>query len=122
MRRLSSQRGITLLEVMVAVAITSIALVSLVSLVSNSLEMEEHARKLTEAVMLADDRMKEIERNELPEPGEIEGLINEDEPQGFAFREIVSDTIIDDVKLVEVIILWNNSNDYVTLSAYMLEK
>jgi len=48
-KKLRSTKGVTLLEVMVALAITSIALISLISLVTSSMEMEEYARRLTDA-------------------------------------------------------------------------
>jgi len=121
-KKLSSQKGITLLEVMVSVAIASIALVSLISLVVTSLGMEEYARKLTDATMIADDRMKDIERKELPEPGQIEGLINENDPSGYFFKQNISETIIDDVRLVEIEIFWDKKRYSVSLSAYMLKK
>ncbi|MBA4419111.1 MAG: hypothetical protein C0392_14575 [Syntrophus sp. (in: bacteria)] len=121
-KRLSSQKGLTLLEVMVAVAIASIALISLISLVLTSLGMEEYARKMTEATMIADDRMKGIERRELPDPGQIEGLIDENDPSGFFFKQNVSETIIDGVRLVEVEIFWDKKKHSVALNAYMLKK
>jgi general secretion pathway protein I len=117
-----SKEGVTLLEVMVALAVTSIALVSFISLVLTSLEMEDYARKMTEAMMVADERMKEIERTEVPEVGEREGLINEDDPTGFTYKETVTETIIENVRFVELEIYWDNRKRSVTLSAYMLQK
>jgi len=121
-KRLSSKNGMTLLEIMVALAIVSIALVSLVSLVSTSMGLEEYARRMTEATMIADDRMKELERTELPDPGKIEGLIDENDPSGYFFTQTISETVIDDVKLVEIEIFWDRKRHSVTLAAYMLKK
>ncbi len=117
-----SQKGITLLEVLVAVAVTSIALVSFISLILISLDMEEYSRKLTAATMIADDRMKEIEREGFPKLGATEGLIDEDNPQGFAFKKVVSETPIENVHLVELEIFWENKKRSVSLSAYMAKK
>jgi general secretion pathway protein I len=122
LKRLSSKKGMTLLEIMVALAIVSIALVSLVSLVSSSMGLEEYARRMTEATMIADDKMKDIERMELPDPGKIEGLINENDPSGYFFKRTVSETVIDDVRLVEIEIFWDKKKHSVTLAAYMLKK
>jgi general secretion pathway protein I len=121
-KKLSSQKGITLLEVMVSVAIASIALVSLIALVLTSLGMEEYARKMTEATMIADDRMKDIERKELPEPGQIEEFVNKDDPSGFFVKQNISETIINDVRLVEVEVFWDKKRHSVLLSSYMLKK
>lgn len=103
-----SQAGLTLLEVLIAVAISSIALVSLISLVLSSLDLEENARKVTEATMVADDKLKEIERGVvLPDPGVIEGLIDEKDPTGYTFKQSVSESMIKNVYLIEVEVFWN---------------
>ena len=120
--RYRPQAGLTLLEVLIAVAIASIVLVSLVSLVLSSLDLEENARKVTEATMIADDRLKEIERGTLPDPGVIEGLIDEKDPTGYTFRQSVSESMIKNVYLIEVEIFWNKKRNSVTLSSYVLKK
>ena len=117
-----SQAGLTLLEVLIAVAIASIALVSLISLVLSSLDLEENARRVTEATMIADDKLKEIERGVLPDPGVIEGLIDEKDPTGYAFRQSVSESMIKNVYLIEVEVFWNKKRSSVTLSSYVLKK
>jgi general secretion pathway protein I len=117
-----SQAGLTLLEVLIAVAIASIALVSLISLVLSSLDLEENARKVTEATMIADDKLKEIERGVLPETGVTEGLIDEKDPAGYAFRQSVSESMIKNVYLIEVEVFWNKKRSSVALSSYVLKK
>ncbi len=118
-----SQEGLTLLEVLIAVAIASIALVSLVSLVLSSLDLEENARKVTEATMIADDKLKEIERGKtLPDPGVIEGLIDEKDPAGYSFKRTVSESMIKDVYLIEFEVFWNKKRSSVALSSYVLKK
>jgi general secretion pathway protein I len=117
-----SQAGLTLLEVLIAVAIASIALVSLISLVLSSLDLEENARRVTEATMIADDKLKEIERGVLPDPGVIEGLIDEKDPAGYAFRQSVSESMIKNVYLIEVEVFWNKKRSSVALSSYVLKK
>jgi len=62
LRKSRSREGTTLLEVMIALAIASIALVSFITLVITSMDMEDHARKVTEATLVADDKLKEVER------------------------------------------------------------
>jgi len=117
-----SQAGLTLLEVLIAVAIASIALVSLISLVLSSLDLEENARRVTEATMIADDKLKEIERGVLPDPGVVEGLIDEKDPAGYAFRQSVSESMIKNVYLIEVEVFWNKKRSSVALSSYVLKK
>ena len=121
-RKYRSQSGTTLLEVMVAVAISSIALFSFIGLVITSIEMEDYARKMTEAVLIGDDRLKEIERSGYPEPGQKEGLIDDEDPQGFSYRVAVTDTAIDGVRQVEYEVLWDNKKKSVNLVAFIAKR
>ena len=104
-RKYLSENGITLLEVMVAVAVASIALVSLISLVSSAITMEDNARKLTEATVIADNMMKEIERTGYPEVGYKEGLVDKDDSPDFAFKQTVIESPIEDVRIVQLQVL-----------------
>ncbi len=107
---------------MIAVAVASIALVSFISLVVSSLEMEDYARKITEAALIADDKIKEIERAGFPEVGRTEGLVNEDEPDGFSYRLVVTETPIGDVRQVEVQILWEDQKRSVNLVTFVAKR
>ncbi len=118
-RRVSSEAGTTLLEVMVAVAIASIALVSFVTLVISSLDMENHARKITEATMIADERLKEIERGGYPEPGKTEGLVSEEDPSGYSYVLVVTDTPIQDVRQISIEVFWDKKRGSVELTTYV---
>jgi len=117
--RAGSQAGTTLLEVIVAVAIAAIALVSFVTLVISSMDIEDHARKITEATLIADDKLKEIERAGYPEPGRTEGLVNEQDPSGFTYSLVVSETPIQGVRQMDVEVFWNNKRGSVQLTAYI---
>jgi general secretion pathway protein I len=119
LRRLRSKTGTTLLEVLIAVAVASIALVSLISLIITSLDVEDHARKVTEATLIADDKLKEIERTGFPEVGSSEGLVDDEQPQGFSYRLVVSETPIEQVREIDVEILWDKGRRSVTLTSYM---
>ena len=74
-RRCRSETGTTLLEVMVAMAVASLALVSFITLVVSSMDLEEVARNITEATIAADKKLKEVESNGYPEVGKTEGLV-----------------------------------------------
>ncbi len=118
-RKLRSKNGTTLLEVLIAVAVASIALVSFISLVVTSIDMEEHARKVTEATLIADDKLKEIERTGFPEVGTTEGLIDEEQPQGFSYTLVVSETPIAQVREIDIDVLWDKGKRSVSLISYM---
>lgn len=107
---------------MVAVAVAAIALVSLVTIVISALELEEQARKMTEATLIAEDKLKEIERIGYPEVAQVEALIDETDPSGFAYRLTVTETPIDDVRQVDVEVLWDNKRRSVSLVGYFMKK
>lgn len=104
---------------MIAVAIASITLISFITLVIKSMDMEDYARKITEATLIADDKLKEIERTGYPDVGRTEGLINEEEPTGFTYHVVVSETPIEAVRQVELEILWENKKRSVTLITFI---
>lgn len=120
--KLNSTKGITLLEVMVAVAVASFALVSLIALVSGSITLEDNARKVTDAIVVADNLLKEIEREEYPEIGFKEALVDEDEPTGFAYRQTVSESSVENVRLIRLEVLWNNMKHSVTLVKHVAKR
>ncbi|MGA2106961.1 MAG: type II secretion system protein [Syntrophorhabdales bacterium] len=121
-KRVGSQAGTTLLEVMVAIAIASIALVSFVTLVITSLDMENHARKITEATLIADEKLKEIERAGYPEPGRSEGLVSEQDPSGYSYALVVTDTPIQNVRQVDIEVYWDKKRGSVELTTYIAKQ
>jgi general secretion pathway protein I len=104
---------------MIALAIASIALVSFITLVVSSMDMEDHARKVTEATLLADDKLKEVERAGFPEVGKSEGLVNEQDPRGYYYQLTVTETPIQDVREIDAEIFWENKKRSVTLMTFM---
>ena len=107
---------------MVAVAIAAIALVSLITLVISSLDMEDYARRMTSATLIAEGKLKEIERTGYPELSRVEALVDENDPTGFYYRTIVTETPIADVRQVEVEVFWDKRRRSVTLVGYFAKK
>ena len=68
MQRLRKQHGVSLIELLVAVAILAIALVPLLSIFVHALKMTEHSNKRTIAINLARDLQEEIRAKEFTEP------------------------------------------------------
>ena len=60
-RRSDAQGGFTLLEIMVAIAVLSITLVVLLSIVTNNIRATNHAKMTTAATLLARTKMVDIE-------------------------------------------------------------
>ncbi len=121
-RRIRSQAGTTLLEVMVALAVAAIALVSFVTLVITSMNLEDHARKMTEATLIADDKLKEIERTGYPEPGKSEGLVDEQNPSGFSYTLVVTETPIQGVREVDVEVFWDKKRSSVPMTTFIAKQ
>ena len=80
-RRLSGRDGFTLVEVLVALAILAIALVTLIRLLLVSVSMTDHARDVSRATLLAQARMDEALSSRNLEPdspsGRVEGEAGE---------------------------------------------
>lgn len=60
-RRVANQRGFSLIEVLIAMAILAVALVALIGTQSKSMVVNDHARQLTTASILAHDQMLALE-------------------------------------------------------------
>jgi general secretion pathway protein I len=118
-KRLRSKDGTTLLEVMVAVAIASIAFIALISLVVTTIRMEDYARRVTKATLVADRMMKDIENKGSPELGRTEGPVTEEEYSDFSYRIVTKETSLPKVREVDLEILWDNERHSVTLSSYV---
>ena len=121
-RKYRSREGTTLLEVMVALAIASIALVSFITLVITSMDLEDHARKVTDATLAADDKLKEVERTGFPDVGKTEGLIDEQDPDGFSYVMVVTETSIDQVRQIDIEVFWENKKRSVTLTTFIAKQ
>ena len=121
-KKYHSETGTTLLEVMVAIAIASIALVSFITVVVSSMDLEDQARKITEATLAADDKLKEVERTGFPEIGKTEGLLSDQDPSGFSYTLVVSDSPIQDVRQVDVEIFWEKKQHSVMLTTYIAKQ
>jgi general secretion pathway protein I len=121
-RKYRPREGTTLLEVMVALAIASIALVSFITLVITSMNLEDHARKVTDATLAADDKLKEVERTGFPDVGKTDGLINEQDPDGFSYVMVVTETSIDQVRQIDIEVFWENKKRSVTLTTFIAKQ
>lgn len=98
-------RGFTLLEVMVAVAILGLVLVSLLGLRNRSLQDVLLAQRITTATMLAERQMADTLSGALL-PREEEGEFEEEEFKEFTWKKIVVPTPIVGIMEARVAVLW----------------
>lgn len=101
-----NEHGFTLLEVMVAVVIMAIVMVSLLGLKNRSMKDVMLAERITTATLLAKRVMVEtISRSPLL-PAEDEGEFEEEEFKEYAWKKTISPTPFANVLEVRVAVLW----------------
>ena len=116
-------RGFTLLEVMIALAVISIAMISLLSLGNRSIAVHDRLQRLTVATLLAQQKMAETEVNSLQEtssPIAAAGVF--DAPHAdFSWRIAFTDTPLPSVQMVTVTVLWGDEgqNELVDLTSFV---
>jgi len=118
--------GFTLLEVLVAVAIVAIALVTFMGLHLRSLDATIRAQDLTTAVLLAQGKMATM--GEFPDTGEEQGKFEGPELERFQWATAVTERMLDaleggqtvTVRRLEVTVFWADGQQihHYTLEAY----
>jgi len=120
--------GFTLLEVLVAVAIVAIALVTFMGLHLHSLDDTIRAQDLTTAVLLAQGKLASM--GEFPDTGEAEGKFEGPELERFQWATAVTERTLDAlgvgggtpviVRHLEVTVRWVDGQQirHYTLEAY----
>jgi general secretion pathway protein I len=122
---ISRKGGFTLLEIMIALAIVSIALVTLLSLGNRSIAVHDRLEKITRATLLAQDKMTEVEVTSRQTGKDLEneeGVF--DKPfDGFRWRTTFTDTPLPSIKQVTVTVLWGDEkrNQKVDLTSFVTD-
>ncbi|MBE0500081.1 MAG: prepilin-type N-terminal cleavage/methylation domain-containing protein [Desulfuromonadales bacterium] len=116
------ENGFTLLEVMIALAIIGIALVTLIGLETRTVQLAERQQRVTQATLLAQGKMTEIEvgSQSLTGLSGNEGLF---EPPFELYRwSLVREaTPLPGIEMVTVSVVWGkeNRNEQVDLTSFM---
>jgi general secretion pathway protein I len=98
--------GFTLLEVMVAVAIMSMVLVTLLGLKNSSMQDVALAEHITTATMLAKRTMVETIATKPRLPAEDEGEFPEEGYKGYTWKKTIVPTPFINIMEVHVAVLW----------------
>lgn len=116
--------GFTLLEVMAAVSIIAIVLVSVYRLHAQTVSMNYSARFYVTAPMLAQTKMAEIEANGEVEMEDDSGDFGDEFP-GYRWKAEIEDVeskelgnVADDLKAINVLVSLNNDELIYTLKTY----
>ncbi len=129
--RPGSQRisfGFTLLEVMIALAVMAIVLVSVYRMHSQSLTMNTAARFYTQAPILAQGKIAELEALSSGAFPENSGDFGEQFP-GYSWKTSVADItseilgeVVEDLKRVDITVSLNENQFVYSLRTYRFQK
>jgi len=118
------QRGFTLLEIMVALSIIAIVLVSVYRMHAQTISMNNEVRFYATAPMLAQIKMAEIESESLEDMGDDSGDFGDEFPD-YRWNIVIDDVestalenIIKDLKKIDLLISSNNDAFIYNLRAY----
>ena len=131
-----TQRGFTLLEVMVALAILALAIPVLLGLRNSDLVLRARADVLTTATLLAQEKLFETEVAGLPPIGEQHGEFTDqlpgfqfptasiDRARGFRWTRTVVSTPFETIREVRIRISWprGETEDALEVTQYVMAK
>jgi general secretion pathway protein I len=104
MRRMK-RGGFTLLEVMVALAVLSLALVVVFSQQARGIAQGNEARIIAKATLLAQERMAGLISDEDLMEGDEEGEVEDSIPP-FTWKQLVEESNIEGIKKITVTVVW----------------
>jgi len=116
----TNEYGFTLLEVMVALTIVGIAVVSMIGVMQRNILANDNLHQMTRATFLAKQKMAEIENR-------IEGAFDQQEGeflpphQDFSWRSRVTPTPITGVEQIDLSVIWGDESkqELVTLTSFI---
>ena len=121
---LQPQRGFTLLEVMVALSIIAIVLVSVYKMHAQTVSMNNEVRFYATAPMLAQIKMAEIESESLKDLVDDSGDFGDEFPN-YRWNIVIDDVestalgnMVKDLKKIDLLISLNNDGFIYNLRAY----
>ena len=120
----SAQGAFTLLEIMVALAIISIAMIALLGLGNRSIGVHDRLQHLTQATLLAQQKMAESELE-----ARLGGVAQLDDSSGefeepfsdYRWRVAINTTPLPAVQMVTVSVLWGDEdrNEVVDVTSFL---
>lgn len=121
-------QGFTLIEIMVAISIIAIVLVSVYKLHAQTISMNSEARFYSTAPMLAQKKMAEIESKSRKDLSDDSGDFGDEFPD-YKWNVAIDDVTVkalgnvaEDLKRIDIIVSFNNDEYTYDLRAYKLFK
>lgn len=120
----SEQQAFTLLEIMVALAIVGIAMVALLSLGNRSIGVHDHLQRMTQATLLAQQKMAESEleaqRSGVSQMTGSSGAFSAPFSD-YQWRIAIVNTPLPAVQMVTVTVLWGDEqrNEGVDVTSFL---
>lgn len=118
--------GFSLLETMIALAIIGIALVTLLGLGNRSINISARLQKITQATLLAQEKMTEIELRSQAGNFELQNEEGVFTPPFEIYRWYTEfeDTPLATIRMVTVAVLWGeeSKNELVELSSFVFRR
>jgi prepilin-type N-terminal cleavage/methylation domain-containing protein len=106
-------KGFTLMEVLIAIVVLSVALLALAGLQINSIQRNSFGNHMTEAITLAKDKLEGMKNTEWDQIGDI----SDDPPgaSGLIYHRECSVSQSGKIKIVTITVTWDNGNHRVAL-------
>lgn len=109
-RRLGGERGFTLIEVMVSLAVVAMGLVAMLGLLHQTLQSVIRANQLTTAALLAQELMTQAELETFPPLGNTSGdfrTLNQGQYPNFKWTQtVMPSAVFPDVRTVHIVVLF----------------
>lgn len=107
-------KGFTLVEVLIAIVILSVALLALGGLQIISIRGNSFGNHMTEAITLAKDLMEEMKNTEWEQIGDRSDDVPPS-PEKPIYHRVCTVTELDNIKTVAVKVTWDSGNHQATL-------
>ncbi|TYO97560.1 general secretion pathway protein I [Geothermobacter ehrlichii] len=113
--------GFTLLEIMIALAIVAIALVSLLGLMQRSILASDQAQRITRATLLAEEKLARIEAG-IDSIDRLEGPFDAPD-SGYRWKIALQPAPVPGVRQLELTVAWGDEtrNEAVRMVSFVRE-
>lgn len=118
--RLKNEKGFTLMEVMIAVIILSVALLALAGLQIISIRGNSFGGTMTEAITLARDKIEDLKRNDWDNV--VAGNHHDDQVvRGISYARDWVVQMVGQTKEVTVTVSWDNGNHQISMATILAD-